>query len=234
MIGGACGAALASIMNVYATANGVTGLFGLLITTDTIGGYILTMLVAFGVAFAVSWIMGIKEDEPASDETAETDGHNDALPEVSDNEILSPLAGKSIALEDVPDPTFAEGILGLGAAVEPSEGKITAPADGTVGTLFDTHHVIGLNLDNGAELLIHIGINTVELNGEGFTAHVSEGDRVKKGQTLITFDKELIASKGYKTVTPVIVTNPDEYSAVKRVADGNVTEKDVLIELVKE
>lgn len=234
MIGGACGAALASIMNVYATANGVTGLFGLLITTDTIGGYILTMLVAFGVAFAVSWIMGIKEDEPVSDETAETDGHNDALPEVSDNEILSPLAGKSIALEDVPDPTFAEGILGLGAAVEPSEGKITAPADGTVGTLFDTHHAIGLNLDNGAELLIHIGINTVELNGEGFTAHVSEGDRVKKGQTLITFDKELIASKGYKTATPVIVTNPDEYSAVKRVADGNVTEKDVLIELVKE
>lgn len=234
MIGGACGAALASIMNVYATANGVTGLFGLLITTDTIGGYILTMLVAFGVAFAVSWIMGIKEDEPASDENAETEEHHDTLPEVSDNEILSPLAGKAVALEDVPDPTFAEGILGLGAAVEPSEGKITAPADGTVGTLFDTHHAIGLNLDNGAELLIHIGINTVELNGEGFTAHVSESDRVKKGQTLITFDKELIVSKGYKTVTPVIVTNPDEYSAVKRVADGNVTEKDVLIELAKE
>ena len=234
MIGGACGAALASIMNVYATANGVTGLFGLLITTDTIGGYILTMLAAFGVAFAISWIMGIKEDEPASNETVETEEHNDALPEVSDNEILSPLAGKAIALEDVPDPTFAEGILGLGAAVEPSEGKITAPADGVVGTLFDTHHAIGLNLDNGAELLIHIGINTVEFNGEGFTAHVSEGDRVKKGQTLITFDKELIASKGYKTVTPVIVTNPDEYSAVKRVAVGNVTEKDVLIELAKE
>lgn len=234
MIGGACGAALASIMNVYATANGVTGLFGLLITTDTLGGYILTMLVAFGVAFAISWVMGIKEDEPASNETVETEEHHDTLPEVSDNEILSPLAGKAIALEDVPDPTFAEGILGLGAAVEPSEGKITAPADGTVGTLFDTHHAIGLNLDNGAELLIHIGINTVELNGEGFTAHVSEGDRVKKGQTLITFDKELIASKGYKTVTPVIVTNPDEYSAVKRVADGNVTEKDVLIELAKE
>lgn len=127
MIGGACGAALASIMNVYATANGVTGLFGLLITTDTIGGYILTMLVAFGVAFAGSWIMGIKEDEPASNETVETEEHHDSLPEVSDNEILSPLAGKAIALEDVPDPTFAEGILGLGAAVEPSEGKITAP-----------------------------------------------------------------------------------------------------------
>lgn len=233
MIGGACGGALASIMNVYATANGVTGLFGLLITTDTFVGYILTMAVSFAVAFAVSWFMGIKEDEPAetAPETAETSA--EPLPEIADSEILSPLAGTAIALEDVPDPTFAEGILGLGAAVEPSEGKVVAPADGTVGTLFDTHHAIGLNLDNGAELLIHIGINTVELNGEGFTAHVSEGDRVKRGQTLITFDKDLIASKGYKTVTPVIVTNPDDYSEIKRIADGNVGSSDVLLELVK-
>lgn len=240
MIGGACGGALASIMHVYATANGVTGIFGLLITADTLGGYILTMAVAFGVAFAASWIMGIKEDEPAavvSGETASNDTNvtnAEQLPETSDNEILSPLSGKAIALEDVPDPTFAEGILGLGAAVEPSEGKVIAPADGTVGTLFDTHHAIGLNLDSGAELLIHIGINTVELNGEGFTAHVSEGDRVKKGQTLITFDKAFIASKGYKTVTPVIVTNPDDFKAVTRKADGNVTPKDVLLELTRE
>lgn len=234
MIGGACGGALASIMNVYATANGVTGLFGLLITTDTFVGYILTMVVSFAVAFAVSWFMGIKEDEPAEaapEDTAETSA--EPLAEIADNQILSPLAGTAIALEDVPDPTFAEGILGLGAAVEPSEGKVVAPADGTVGTLFDTHHAIGLNLDNGAELLIHIGINTVELNGEGFTAHVSEGDRVKRGQTLITFDKDLIASKGYKTVTPVIVTNPDDYSEIKRIADGNVGSSDVLLELVK-
>lgn len=233
MIGGACGGALASIMNVYATANGVTGLFGLLITTDTFVGYILTMVVSFAVAFAVSWFMGIKEDEPAetAPETVETSA--EPLAEIADNQILSPLAGTAIALEDVPDPTFAEGILGLGAAVEPSEGKVVAPADGTVGTLFDTHHAIGLNLDNGAELLIHIGINTVELNGEGFTAHVSEGDRVKRGQTLITFDKDLIASKGYKTVTPVIVTNPNDYSEIKRTADGNVSSSDVLLELVK-
>lgn len=233
MIGGACGGALASIMNVYATANGVTGLFGLLITTDTFVGYILTMVVSFAVAFAVSWFMGIKEDEPVetAPEAAETSA--EPLAEIADNQILSPLAGTAIALEDVPDPTFAEGILGLGAAVEPSEGKVVAPADGTVGTLFDTHHAIGLNLDNGAELLIHIGINTVELNGEGFTAHVSEGERVKRGQTLITFDKDLIASKGYKTVTPVIVTNPDDYSEIKRIADGNVGSSDVLLELVK-
>lgn len=111
---------------------------------------------------------------------------------------------------------------------------MVAPADGVVGTLFDTHHAIGLNLDNGAELLIHIGINTVELNGEGYMAHVAEGDRVKKGQTLITFDKQLIASKGYKTITPVIVTNSFEFSAVNRKATGEVTPKNVLLELVKE
>lgn len=231
MIGGACGGALASIMNVYATANGVTGIFGLLITTDTFVGYLLTMAVSFAVAFTASWFMGIKEDEVADTDLVEDNSEEPSA--VSDNEICSPLAGTVIALEDVSDPTFAEGILGLGAAVEPSEGKVIAPADGTVGTLFDTHHAIGLTLDNGAELLIHIGINTVELNGEGFTAHVSEGDRVSRGQTLITFDKAFIASKGYQTITPVIVTNPYDYSEVKRTADGNIRTADVLLELVK-
>ena len=232
MIGGACGGALASIMNVYATANGVTGLFGFLITTDCFVGYLLTMAVSFAAAFAASWIMGIKEDDPAAN--AEIQPDESTLPETANNEILSPLSGNAMALENVPDETFAGGILGQGAAVEPDEGKVTAPADGTVATLFDTHHAIGLNLDNGAELLIHIGINTVELNGEGFTAHVSEGDRVKKGQTLITFDKDFITSKGYNTVTPVIVSNSDDYAEIKRRADGKVTSRDILLELVKE
>ena len=231
-IGGAFGGAVASIMNVYATANGVTGVFGFLITTNCFWGYLLTFVVAFGVAFAVSWFLGIKEEG----EDTVTVENNDlveikALPE---NTIAAPLAGQAIALKDVPDETFAQGVLGDGIAIEPSEGKIVAPADGTVGTLFDTHHAIGLNLDNGAELLIHIGINTVELNGEGYTAHVAEGDKVKKGQTLITFDKNLIASKGYKTVTPVIVTNSFEYSAVKGLANSAVFVGDALLELVKE
>lgn len=232
MIGGACGGALASIMNVYATANGVTGLFGLLITTDTLLGYILTMLVSFGVAFAISWIMGIKEDE--SENNTENQSHDVSMTEDSYNKILSPLTGNAIALENVPDPTFANGILGSEIAVEPYDGKVIAPADGTIGTLFDTHHAVGLNLDNGVELLIHIGINTVELNGEGYTAHVSEGERVKKGQTLITFDKQLIASKGYNIVTPIIVTNSDDYSDIKQTASGNITYDDTILKLKKE
>lgn len=230
MIGGACGGALASVMNVYATANGVTGLFGLLITTDSFVGYILTMAVSFAVAFAVSWFMGIKEEAPADAEIS-TEDKNES--EVPDNIILSPLCGTAVALENVPDATFAQGILGQGAAIEPSEGKVIAPADGTVSTIFDTHHAVGLTLDSGAELLIHIGINTVELNGEGFTAHISEGDRVTRGQTLITFDKEFIASKGYDTVTPVIVSNSDDYAEIKRLSDGNISTGDVLLELSK-
>lgn len=230
MIGGACGGALASIMNVYATANGVTGLFGLLITTDSFVGYILTMVVSFVVAFAVSWFMGIKEEVPAETEIPDEVKNESAVP---DNVVLSPLSGRAVALESVPDATFAQGVLGQGAAIEPSEGRVTAPADGTVSTIFDTHHAGGLALDNGAELLIHIGINTVELNGEGFTAHVSEGDRVTRGQTLITFDKEFIASKGYNTITPVIVSNSDDYAEIKRIGDGNISAGGVLLELAK-
>lgn len=230
MIGGACGGALASIMNVYATANGVTGLFGLLITTDSFVGYILTMVVSFVVAFAVSWFMGIKEEVPAETEIPDEVKNESAVP---DNVVLSPLSGRAVALESVPDATFAQGVLGQGAAIEPSEGRVTVPADGTVSTILDTHHAVGLTLDNGAELLIHIGINTVELNGEGFTAHVSEGDRVTRGQTLITFDKEFIASKGYNTITPVIVSNSDDYAEIKRIGDGNISAGGVLLELAK-
>ena len=125
-------------------------------------------------------------------------------------------------MADVPDETFAAEVLGMGAAVDPTEGKVVAPADGEVSTLFDTHHAIGLTLDNGMELLIHIGINTVELNGEGYKAHVAEGDRVKRGQTLITFDIPLIKSKGYPVITPVIITNPDDFKDIHKACDGDV------------
>lgn len=238
MIGGACGGAVASIMNVYATANGVTGLFGFLITVDSFVGYLLTFVVAFAVAFAASWIMGIKEDsvnEEESSGAAEVPAEKtSAAAEHQDNVVDAPLSGKAIALSEVPDETFAKGVLGLGAAIEPSEGKVTAPADGTVETIFDTKHAIGLSLDNGAEILIHIGINTVELNGEGYQAFVKEGDKVKKGQTLVTFDMDLIRSKGYSLVTPVIVTNSDDYAKVELKANGAVSTGDTLLALTKE
>ena len=232
MIGGACGAAVASLMGVYATAYGITGIFGFLITIESFWGYLFTFVVAAVVAFVVSWIIGIKEEVPA--EAAPVDDAPVAAAEPADpNVVSSPLKGNAIALEDVPDQTFAEGVLGLGAAVEPTDGKVVAPADATVSTLFDTHHAIGLTLDSGAELLIHIGINTVDLNGEGYTAHVNEGDSVKRGQTLITFDKAFIESKGYPTVTPVIVTNADEFAEIKLDHAGAVSHLEKLINLKK-
>lgn len=238
MAGGACGAAVASIMNVYATANGVTGIFGFLITTDSIVGYLLTFLVASAVAFGLSWML---YKDPVEEAVAASEPEPEPAPAVEvksaenydDSCVYSPLKGKAVLMADVPDETFASDVLGMGAAVDPAEGKVVAPADGEVSTLFDTHHAIGLTLDNGMEMLIHIGINTVELNGEGYTAHVEEGDRVTRGQTLITFDIPLIKSKGYPVITPVIITNADEYSDIHKAECSEVEYLDKLIETAK-
>ncbi|MBR1384606.1 MAG: PTS glucose transporter subunit IIA, partial [Ruminococcus sp.] len=226
----------ASLMKVYATANGVTGVFGFLITTESFFGYLLTFLVASVVAFILSYIM-FKDPEavtaaPAT-EASEPETVIDTNRDFDDTCVYSPLKGAAVAMADVPDETFAADVLGMGAAVDPTEGKVVAPADGDVSTLFDTHHAIGLTLDNGMELLIHVGINTVELNGEGYTAHIAEGEHFTRGQTLITFDKALIESKGYKTITPVIITNADDYSEVVKAADGDVTYLDKLISTKK-
>lgn len=232
MIGGAFGAAIASVMNVFATANGVTGLFGFLITTDTFFGYLISFIVASVIAFTVSWFLYKDQPEETSEEK-KADNNEVGNTNYDDNCVYSPLKGKAVKMADVPDETFASDVLGKGAAVEPAEGKVVAPADGEVSTLFDTHHAIGLTLNNGMEMLIHIGINTVELNGEGFDAHVAEGDKVTRGQTLITFDTALLKSKGYNTVTPVIITNPDEYKDVRIAAEGNVDFLEKLIETEK-
>lgn len=245
MVGGAFGAAVASLMKVYATANGVTGIFGFLITTESFFGYLLTFVVAVAVAFGLSYFMfkdpedasvaagGNNSSKSASNEAIEKEEAVNLNQSFDDSIVYSPLKGKSIPLEEVPDETFATGVLGLGAAVVPSIGKVVAPADGEVSTLFETKHAIGLSLDNGMEMLIHIGINTVELNGEGFTAHVADGDRVTRGQTLITFDKAFIESKGYKMATPVIITNADDYAEIGFAAGGEVTFLDQLIRTKK-
>lgn len=224
-IGGAVGACLASIMHLGATATGVTGLFAILLHLHAPLKYIIVIAAAAAVAFILTWLFGYKENNET-----ETNINNETENTTSnDISISSPLKGKVVALADVPDETFASGVLGKGAAVEPLEGKVCAPSNGTVSTLFDTLHAIGLTLDNGTELLIHIGINTVELKGEGFNAHIKEGNTIKKGQTLITFDKSAIESKGYNTVTPIIVANSDDYNEVLQVATGNINFEDILL-----
>lgn len=132
------------------------------------------------------------------------------------------LAGTVVAMADVEDEAFASGVLGDGVAVEPTEGKLYAPADATVDNLFDTHHAIGLVTEGGAELLLHIGIDTVKLSGQHFTAYVKNGQKVKKGDLLISFDIDAIKAAGYKVTTPMIVCNTERYAAVKTLAEGEV------------
>ena len=238
-VGGACGAMAASILGVSATGTGVTGIFAILLALNNPIQFIISMAIAMAVAFVLTWLFGTKniDGEKPKNKTnnANKAKENTAaeLPPAEEGFIASPLSGKVVALKDVPDQTFAEGVLGLGAAIEPDEGVVVAPADGVVGTMFDTHHAVGLVLDSGAELLIHVGINTVELEGKGYTAHVSEGDRVKRGQKLITFDIDFIKKQGYPVITPVIVGNTDDYSSIELAAEGTIKTNERLIAIKK-
>lgn len=227
-IGGAAGGLVAGMLNVGASAYGITGIFGVLITTSNLVQYLIVMAVAFAVAFLFTMLLYREKPQ------AQPEDNTEALKSThTDDTIVIPSAldGKIISLSDVPDETFSQEILGKGVAVEPSSCKITAPCDAQVSTLFDTHHAIGLTLDNGAELLIHIGINTVELDGEGFKAFVSEGDRVKKGQALLEADLQHIKEKGYNTVTPIIITNSDEYKSVEVISFGECKTLESLLEI---
>ena len=129
--------------------------------------------------------------------------------------IGAPMTGEIIPLEELKDEAFSSGVMGQGAGIEPSEGRVFAPVDGTVSTLFPTLHAVGITSDNGAEILIHVGMDTVQLNGEGFIAHVNQGDRVKRGQLLLDVDLKLLREKGYSTQTPVLVVNPDDMSEIQ-------------------
>ena len=213
MVGGAAGALVASITKVFATANGVTGIFGFLITTESFVGYLFTFVVATVVAFVCSW--ALYKDPPVV------------------ITVKSPMNGKAVALSETPDESFASGTLGKGVAFIPEEGAVYAPADGVVETLFDTKHAVGITATNGLEFLIHIGVNTVELGGKYFEAHIKEGDSVKAGQKLISFDMAKIKEAGYSLVTPFIVANSDDYEFIKIGELGNKTLKDSVFELKK-
>lgn len=248
IIGGACGALVGSILNVSATAYGVTGIFGLLITTNSIVQYLILMAVAFGVAFTVSWIIfkeDVKEDNNnkieavISEEVAATKIEENEMQESVKNIsldkglVLSPLTGEAIPMAEVNDPTFSAEVLGKGMAVIPTEGKVYSPVNGSIMTVFDTKHAIGIVSEDGLEILIHIGINTVELNGEGFTSYVKENQEVKAGELLVEFDMEKIKEAGYDITTPVIITNTYDYTNVEMICSGNINHGDKLIKCLK-
>ena len=242
-IGGAVGGLVAGITGVGASAYGITGLFGYLITTDYTLQYTLVIGVAVATAFILSWIL-FREEGTEPVKAGNTGGNvqrkpagevgEDALDkapeaETEKNTVYSPLKGQAIPLSQVKDETFAGEVLGKGAAVVPEEGKVYAPFDGTVDTVFETKHAVGLTSRDGVEILIHVGLNTVELNGKFYETHVKEGDTVKAGQLLTSFSMEDIRKAGYDITTPVIVTNSDDYEEVKQEKTGAVKKLDKLL-----
>lgn len=223
-IGGACGALYASIVGLGATGTGVTGIFGILLHLHNPLNYIIAMAIAFGVAFIITGILGFEEETEEitetkaveeKSETEEVKTETEGQQTEKEAEFSSPIPGEVIALSEIPDETFASGVLGDGVGVKPSEGKVYAPFDGTVTTVFDTKHAVGLSTEDGMELLIHVGIDTVSLKGEPFTAHVESGQKVKKGELLTTFDMEKIEAAGLSTVSAVIITEPAGYENIK-------------------
>ncbi|TCN23151.1 PTS sugar transporter subunit IIA [Mesobacillus foraminis] len=137
-------------------------------------------------------------------------------------QLNAPLSGTAVPLERVPDPVFAEKMMGDGLAIEPSEGLVVSPVDGEIMQVFPTKHAIGIRAKNGAEILIHIGLETVSLNGEGFQTYISEGDKVKTGDKLVAFDMEIIKEKAKSTVTPIIITNTDQAASLVIKGEGKV------------
>ena len=247
-IGGAFGALFASVTGLGATGTGVTGIFGILLCLNNPVSYILMFVIAFGVAFVLTWLFGYKnvaadkstvinKNAKYSESTESVEIIGDKLAAEKDNPddavLYSISEGTAILLSQVNDATFASEVLGKGIAVIPSKGEVVAPCDATVETVFDTKHAVGLSTENGMELLVHIGINTVELEGKYYTAHVKAGDHVKKGQLLISFDMDKIKDAGYDMTTPLIVTNSDDYKDVKILQEGSVTPSDKVLEIVK-
>ncbi|MGX7197561.1 beta-glucoside-specific PTS transporter subunit IIABC [Enterococcus olivae] len=170
---------------------------------------------ALFAGFGLAWLLGFEDDAPTAMSKDEAKnsfvGHKKKLDKT---EVLAPLAGKVLPLSEAKDPAFAEGVMGRGVVIEPTVGEVVAPFDGTVMTLFPTNHALGLISNDGMELLIHIGIDTVQLEGKYFEALVKQGDTVKKGDVLIRFDIEAIENEGYSTQVPIIITNTPDYADI--------------------
>ena len=250
-IGGGLGAMFASIVGLAAAGTGVTGIFGILLCLSQPVQYVIMFAISGVVAFAISYAL-YKDPEAAtpaekpvvlaSVSAPATDAANaaadaavatvtDAAPAVRAEVLLAPMTGAAIRMTEVPDPVFASEAMGTGAAVRPTEGRLVAPAAGTVTVLAETGHALGMTTEAGAEVLMHIGIDTVTLEGKPFAAHVKVGDRVEAGQLLMDVDLDAIRAAGLDPVTPVIVTNTDAYTSVTPNVGTPVSAGDPLVKL---
>ena len=233
LVAGAAGGWLASILGLAGTGFGITIIPGTLLDLNgQVLQYIFMVLVTTGLGFGLTYAFGYKDAEEEVTEAKEVVEANEAAaPVLSDETIVSPIVGQVVDLKDVNDPVFSSGAMGQGVAVKPSEGVVYAPADAEVTIAFATGHAYGLKTANGAEILIHVGIDTVSMNGDGFDQKVAQGDKVKAGDVLGTFDTAKIAATGLDDTTMVIVTNTADYASVTPVAEGTVAKGDAVIEL---
>ena len=222
-VAGGIGGAINGLFHVTMDAYVFHNLFSVAMLTYS---PFIPFLIGCGASLAagllLTYFWGVTEDDKADFEGVQTEKmvHKEKKALMASLSVASPASGVLMALDQVEDEAFASGALGQGAAVRPEEGRICAPADGQVTMIFPTKHALGLSC-GGTELLIHVGLNTVELNGKHFTLHVKEGDQVKKGDLLLEFDMEQIQKEGYLLTTPVLVTNPDGLSVVCCGKDGD-------------
>lgn len=176
-------------------------------------------------------IIGTEEASDKIEEKPQTEGTENTETNVKTITLYSHMNGTAVKLEDVEDDVFSQKILGEGAAVEPSEGKLYAPCDGKIDSVFDTKHAVNMVSDDGVEILLHIGIDTVKLGGQYFEAHVSDGQEVKKGDLLISFDMDKIKAAGYKVTTPLIIGNTDDYASVEPAAENSISAGDIILKI---
>ena len=241
LLAGALGGALSALLGLAGTSNGITIIPGsmLYVGNGQLLQYLFMVAVSFALGFTFTYLFGyddsmldtpVEAEGPSSQETQEEEVAAPAT-ERADEKLRSPIVGEVMALSEVNDPVFSSGVMGQGIAVKPSKGVVYAPADAEIAIAFPTGHAYGLKTDNGAEILIHVGIDTVSLNGEGFEAKVSQGDRVRAGDIIGTFDSEVIAANGLDDTTMVIITNTMDYAEVTPIATGSVTNKTRVLEL---
>jgi len=234
-IGASIGGGLIAFFGVKLYMFGGLGVFAYPCFVDPVSNDISGMkfgMIASLAAFLIGFGLALPfyHDEKVAEKISAADKDGTKILE---KEILtSPLIGEVKSLDEVPDEAFSSGVLGKGLAILPSEGRVTAPADGTITTVFPTGHALGLITDKGTEILIHIGIDTVKLNGQYFQAKVKQGDTVKCGQVLVEFDLEKIKAAGYSVMTPVVITNFQQYLDIILTEKGNIDYKENLITVI--
>ncbi|MDK7991221.1 MULTISPECIES: beta-glucoside-specific PTS transporter subunit IIABC [Enterococcus] len=228
MIGGGVGGLYAGLSGASRFATGSSGLPAIPLYIGENISNVVNILIAIAITMittaVATYLLSIRFEKDTSNETT-----SESVIAVDSIAINSPIIGEMLDLSEVKDEAFSKGMLGKGVAFEPSEGKVVAPFNGTVATLFPTKHAIGLVCENGVELLIHIGLNTVDLNGKYFEAHVRQGDKVIQGQTLITFDLEKLRAEGYVTQIPVVVTNTANFKEVSHDAYGTKNSENTML-----